>query len=87
MLISQALAAGPEIMVRDRVFLAEDRKANAIEFHMLVLAGCADEADNNCCGHAHYLEHLVLVGRNTQHSDQAMRFFRMAIPTAALTSG
>ncbi|MBL8587997.1 MAG: insulinase family protein, partial [Methylobacteriaceae bacterium] len=28
-----------------------------------------------CRGVSHYLEHLVLVGRNAQHEDQALRFF------------
>jgi zinc protease len=73
--LSMGLAQTPEKLVRDRVFLVEDKKANAIEFHMVVLAGCGDEAENNCKGIAHYLEHLVLVGRNAQHGDQAIRFF------------
>jgi zinc protease len=73
--LSTVVAQSPERLIRDRVFLVEDRKANTIEFNMLVLAGCGDGAENDCKGIAHYLEHLVLVGRNAQHGDQAMRFF------------
>jgi zinc protease len=41
----------------------------------MVMAGCADEARNDCKGIAHYLEHLVLVGRNAEHKESAVRFF------------
>jgi zinc protease len=64
-----------ERLVRDRVFLVPDPKAQSINFQMLVLAGCADEAGNDCKGIAHYLEHLVLVGRNAENRESAMRFF------------
>ncbi len=73
------LLAGPvsaqEKRVADRVFLIPDAKANTIQFQMMVLAGCADEAQNNCKGIAHYLEHLVLVGRNAEHKESAIKFF------------
>ncbi len=42
---------------------------------MIVNAGCADEANNQCVGLAHYLEHLILVGRNPEHGNIALRFF------------
>jgi zinc protease len=42
---------------------------------MLVNAGCIDEANGQCRGLAHYLEHLMLVGRNPEHKDAAVRFF------------
>jgi zinc protease len=64
-----------EKIVRDRVFLVPDLKAQNINFQMLVLAGCADEANGICKGIAHYLEHLVLVGRNAENKESAMRFF------------
>lgn len=70
-----ASARAAEKLIADRVFLVADPKATTIQFQMIVLAGCADEANNDCKGIAHYLEHLVLVGRNAEHKDIAMRFF------------
>ncbi|QCI67127.1 M16 family metallopeptidase [Phreatobacter stygius] len=67
--------AAAERQVADRVFLVSDAKARFVQFQMIVLAGCADEAGNDCRGIAHYLEHLVLVGRNAEHRDTALRFF------------
>ena len=64
-----------EIRVSDRVFLVRDRAGTPTEFQMIVNAGCADEANGDCRGLAHYLEHLVLVGRNPENKDVAARFF------------
>lgn len=72
-------AASREIRVSDRVFVVKDRSGAPVEFQMIVNAGCADEADDQCRGLAHYLEHLVLVGRNPEHGNSAFRFFPDAI--------
>ncbi len=69
------LAQIRETRVTDRVFLVRDRPGTPTEFQMIVNAGCADESGGNCRGLAHYLEHLVLVGRNPENKDAALRFF------------
>ena len=61
--------------IADRVYLVPDAKAKTIDFQMIVNAGCYDEANNNCQGIAHYLEHIILVGRNSGTNDIAFRFF------------
>src|SRR3712207_3009514 len=43
-------------------------------FTLVVHAGCLDE-EPVCRGVAHYLEHLLLVGRNPDHTETAFRFF------------
>lgn len=68
-------SAAKEIRVSDRVFLVKDRPGTPTEFQMIVNAGCADEAGGECRGLAHYLEHLVLVGRNPENDTAAVRFF------------
>lgn len=68
-------ALAKEIRISDRVFLVQDRSGAPVEFQMIVNAGCADEGDGQCRGLAHYLEHLVLVGRNPEHGNSAFRFF------------
>lgn len=68
-----------EVRVSDRVFVVKDRAGSPVEFQMIVNAGCADEADGQCKGLAHYLEHLVLVGRNPEHGNSAFRFFPDAV--------
>ena len=72
-------AAGPgfaaEERVSERIFLVRDRPGTPTQFQMIVLAGCSDEPYGQCKGLAHYLEHLVLVGRNPEHKDIAVRFF------------
>lgn len=68
-------SAAVEEQITERVFLVRDKPGTAAQFQMIVLAGCADEANGQCRGLAHYLEHLVLVGRNPEHSDSAVRFF------------
>jgi len=67
--------AAAEERVAERVFLVRDKPGTPAQFRMLVLAGCSDEADGQCKGLAHYLEHLVLVGRNPEHKEIAIRFF------------
>jgi zinc protease len=64
-----------EKLISDRVFLVPDPKSSAIQFQMIVLAGSSDETNIEQFGIAHYLEHVVLVGRNAGHSDTAQRFF------------
>ena len=61
--------------VSERVLLVRDKPGTQTKFHMIINAGCLDEADGQCRGLAHYLEHLVLVGRNPEHRDSAMRMF------------
>jgi zinc protease len=73
LLMSAAFAA--EERVGDRLFLVRDKPGTPTQFQMIVYAGCLDEADSKCRGLAHYLEHLVLVGRNPEHKDAAVRFF------------
>ena len=68
-------SAATEERVSDRVFLVRDKPDTTTQFQMIVLAGCSDEPDGQCRGLAHYLEHLVLVGRNPEHTDSAVRMF------------
>jgi zinc protease len=64
-----------EKLISDRVFLVPDPKSQSIQFQMVVLAGSADETNMAQLGIAHYLEHVVLVGRNANNTENAMRFF------------
>jgi zinc protease len=73
LMVSAAFAA--EERVGDRLFLVRDKPGTPTQFQMIVYAGCLDEADGKCRGLAHYLEHLVLIGRNPEHKDAAVRFF------------
>lgn len=68
-------AMAQEKLISDRVFLIPDAKSTSIQFQMIVLAGSADETNLDQLGIAHYLEHLVLVGRNPGQSETAQRFF------------
>lgn len=68
-----------EIRISDRVFLVKDRSGSSLEFQMIVNAGAADEAGGEVRGLAHYLEHLILVGRNPENKDIAIRFFPEAV--------
>ncbi len=61
--------------ISDRVFLVSDPDAKTIDYQMIVNAGCYDEAGNNCIGLAHYLEHLILIGRNGANAQTGLRFF------------
>ena len=62
-------AVSQEKLISDRVFLVPDPKSTSIQFQMIVLAGSSDETNVAQFGIAHYLEHLVLVGRNAGHSE------------------
>jgi len=73
--VSCAAALAAEERIGERLFLVRDQPGTPTHFQMLVLAGCDDEAYGQCRGLAHYLEHLVLVGRNPEHTDIAVRFF------------
>ena len=70
-----APAYATEQQVAERVFLVRDKPGTPTHFHMIVLAGCADETGGQCRGLAHYLEHLVLGGRNPEHKEIAVRMF------------
>jgi zinc protease len=59
----------------ERLFLVRDKPGTPLQFRMIVGAGCIDEAGGECRGLAHYLEHLLLVGRNPEHKEIALRFF------------
>ena len=71
-------AAVVEEQVGERVFLVRDKPGTPVHFQMIVQAGCGEEADGQCVGLAHYLEHLILVGRNPEHKDIAVRMFAEA---------
>jgi zinc protease len=68
-----ALAA--EQRLSEHLFLVRDKPGTPTRFQMIVGAGCIDEAGGECRGLAHYLEHLMLVGRNSEHKEIALRFF------------
>ncbi len=74
-LLSERGAFAAEERIGNRLFLVRDKPGTSTHFHMIVNAGCTDEANGQCRGLAHYLEHLVLVGRNPEHKDAAVRFF------------
>lgn len=61
--------------VLDRVLFIKDKPGSLLKFRMVVNAGCLDEENGQCRGLAHYLEHLVLVGRNPEHKSAAIRMF------------
>jgi zinc protease len=64
-----------EKLITDRVFIVPDAKSQSIQFQMVVLAGSADETNLAQLGIAHYLEHVVLVGRNANNTETAVKFF------------
>jgi zinc protease len=70
-----AARAAQEEQVTERVFLVRDKPGAATRFQMIVHAGCYDEPEGQCRGLAHFLEHLVLTGRNREHTDLAVRLF------------
>ena len=79
-LLALAAMAAPvgavqEEQVAERIFLVRDAPGSQTQFQMIVQAGCNDEPDGQCRGLAHYLEHLVLTGRNREHTDIAVRLF------------
>ena len=73
--LSRRLAPAAEERVGEQLYLVRDRPGSPTQFQMIVGAGCNDEKDGVCRGLAHYLEHLVLVGRNPEHKEIALRFF------------
>ncbi len=64
-----------EKLVTDRVFYIHAPKSTSVQFQMIVLAGSADETNMAQLGIAHYLEHVVLVGRNEGQAETAFKFF------------
>jgi zinc protease len=78
LMASAAVAA--EERIGDRLFLVRDKPGTPTQFNLLIHAGCLDEANGQCRGLAHYLEHLVLVGRNPEHKDAGVRL----IPDGAM---
>jgi zinc protease len=61
--------------VAPNVYFVKDKRGSPLVFQMVVNAGCWDEANGQCVGLAHWLEHLILVGRNPEHRDAAVRMF------------
>jgi zinc protease len=73
--VSSAMSPQPaEVRISDRVILVRDERMLQTHFTLVVHAGCLDE-EPDCRGVAHYLEHLLLVGRNPDHTETAFRFF------------
>jgi zinc protease len=68
-------ALAQERLISDRVFYIHAPKSTSIQFQMIVLAGSADETNMAQLGIAHYLEHVVLVGRNEGQGETAVKFF------------
>lgn len=77
--LATAVAAIPavarETRLGERLFFVKGKPGTATEFQMIVAAGCNDEANADCRGLAHFVEHLVLVGRNAEHREAAMSMF------------
>jgi zinc protease len=77
-LLSPALGQGRPVVVQqiaERVFYVPDTEAKSNRFELIINAGFADEAETKCTGVAHYLEHLILVGRNGDNVNAGVRFF------------
>ena len=77
--------AGVEVRVSDNVFVVPDPKAKTITVWMIVKAGCRDEEGGQCRGLAHYLEHLMFLGRDAAQAGAQSLFFA-AGQTNAFTS-
>ncbi len=77
--------AGPEVKIGDNVFLLPDPKAKVITLWMVVNAGCRDEEGGQCAGLAHYLEHLMFIGRDGKQEFNTAQVFA-AGQTNAFTS-
>src|SRR5262245_4840838 len=75
LLLPPSGAFAAEERLGDRLFLVRDKPGTPTQFRMIVGAGCNDEAGGECRGLAHYLEHLVLAGRNPEHKEIAVRMF------------
>ena len=75
LLAPPGMSARPaEIRISDQVILVRDERMRQIHFTFVVHAGCLEE-EPACRGIAHYLEHLILVGQNADHTEAAFRFF------------
>ena len=75
-LAAPALAQGrTEVRIAENVYVVPDKTAESISGWLVVKAGCADEAYGDCRGLAHYLEHLLLVGRRPDHSTSSFSLF------------
>jgi len=71
-----AMAQGrTEVRIAENVYVVPDKNAEAITGWLIVKAGCADEAYGDCRGLAHYLEHLLLVGRRPDHTTSSFSLF------------
>ena len=70
-------ADGPvqPLQLAPNLFLIDSPKLKSTYFNMAVKAGCADEAGSQCLGISHYLEHVILTGRNAADKDSAVRMF------------
>lgn len=71
---SATISRPTEIRISDRIILVRDERMRQTHFTLVVHAGCLDE-EPDCRGVAHYLEHLLLTGRNPDHTETAFRFF------------
>ena len=68
-------AAGLETRIGDNIYVVPDPKAKVVTVWMVVHAGCRDEDGGQCRGLAHYLEHLMFLGRSAEHEATAARVF------------
>ena len=71
---AQATVQGPEVRVAENIFVVPDRRAKSVTGWLIVKAGCADEANGDCRGLAHYLEHLLFLNRGSDHSSRISIF-------------
>lgn len=78
-LVIALLAAAPlfaaETRIAPNVVVVPDPAAATTTVWMIVRAGCRDEPQGRCHGLAHYLEHLMFLGRGPEHKAVAMLFF------------
>jgi zinc protease len=75
---------GPEVRLAENVFVVPDKNAKSVTGWLIVKAGCADEdADagssnsdkvTDCRGVAHYLEHLLFINRDAEHTSKVSAF-------------
>jgi zinc protease len=70
----QEAEQGAKIALSENVFVVPDARAKAVTGWLIVKAGCADEANGDCRGLAHYLEHLLFLNRGTDHNSRISIF-------------
>jgi zinc protease len=83
----QPAQLGPEVRLADNVFVVPDPAAKSITGWLIIRAGCADEDPSqnpgqnsgqtpggDCRGIAHYLEHLLFINRDTDHTSKVSAF-------------